>query len=110
MRDLVFRNLTSEARKRKVIASSEVIDKEGIRSIIHRHFICVIKEITDKEIQKPLPYLHVLKEHNNKEHKEKFFCKIKGSIYAVNKDKLYLILFMHSLRITLTAIPQGLAN
>ncbi len=110
MRDIVFKNLTSESKKRKIIASSEIMDREGVRSIIHRHFICVIREITNKEMHKPTPYLYVLKEHNNKEQREKFFCKIKGSIYAVNKDKLYQILFMHSLKINLTAIPQGSLN
>jgi len=110
MRDIVFKNLTSESRKRKVIASSEITDKEGVRSVIHRHFVCVVKEIHNQEMQKPVPYMHVLKEHNNKECRERFFCKIKGSVYAVNKDKLYLILFMHTLNITLTAMPQGLVN
>lgn len=110
MRDLVFKNLTSESKRRRVISSSEVANKEGVRSVIHRHFICVIKEISHKEMQRPVSYLHVLKEHNNKECRERFFCKIKGSVYAVNKDKLYLILFMHSLSISLTAVPQGLVN
>jgi hypothetical protein len=30
---------------------------------------------------------------------------MKGSIYAVSNGKLFLIFFMHSLKITLTAIP-----
>lgn len=110
MRDIVFKNLTSENRKRKVIASSEVTNKEGIHSVIHRHFICVIKEIVGKQGPRPAPYMHVLKERNSRERRERFFCKIKGSVYAVNKDKLYLILFMHTLNITLTAVPQELAN
>jgi len=106
MRDLLFKNLTSSDRKRKVIASSEVIDKQGVRSIIHRHFICMVKEVNAQEVKKPLPYLYVLKEKNTKEHKEKFYCRIKGSVLAVNSDKLYLIVFTHSLRIHLEAIPQ----
>ena len=106
MRDLLFKNLTSGDHRRKIIASSEISDKQGVRSIIRRHFICMVKEIKDQNIEKPLPHLYVLKEHNTKEQRERFFCKIKGSICAVNKDKLYLIIFMHTLKINLVATPQ----
>jgi hypothetical protein len=107
MRDLLFKNLTSANHKRKIIASSEIAEKEGIRSIIRRHFVCMVKEIpSDNNFKKPLPHVHILKEHNTKECKEKFFCKIKGSICAVNNGKLFLVIFMHSLKIDLTAIPQ----
>jgi len=110
MRDLLFKNLTSQDRKRKIIASSEIVDKQGVRSIIHRHFICIVKEIKGDQIKRPLPYLYVLKEHNTKEQREKFFCRLKGSIYAVNDGRLFVIFFMHSLKIHLTAIPQDLVK
>ena len=104
MRDLLFKNLISSDRKRRIIASSEIVDKQGVRSVIRRHFIYMLKEVKDeRHIEKPLPYMYVLKEHNTKEHKEKFFCKIKGSLCAINKGKLFMVIFMHSLRIDLVA-------
>lgn len=118
MRDLLFKNLTSEDKRRKVLSSSEIADKEGVRSIIHRHFVCIVKEINpaslnkdeaeDEQMPRPLPYLYMLKRHDTRERKEKFFCRIKGSIYAVSKGRLFLIYFMHSLKITLMPIPQDL--
>ena len=105
MRDLLFKNLISDDRKRRIISSSEVADKQGVRSIIRRHFICMVKEVNHQNIDKPAPYLYVLKEQNTKENKQKFFCKVKGSICAVNKGKLFLIVFMHSLKINLVTIP-----
>ncbi len=110
MRDLVFKNLTSDLKKRKIISCSETFDKEGLRSTIRRHFICAIKEIKDKELKRPLPSLYVLKETNTKEHREKFLCKIKGSVYVVHEGKLYIIFFMHSLRIDVTSIPEDSVN
>lgn len=101
MRDLVFKNLISESKKRRIIASSEISDKEGVRSIIHRHFVYMVKEITDQnkeQINKP--YLYVLKEKNTKHHFERFFCRIKGSLLAVHEGKPILVLYMHSLKIT----------
>jgi len=110
MRDLVFRNLTSISRQRKILASSEIIDKHGMRSIIHRHFVCIVREIKDKQVSQPSTYLYVLKKQNTKEQEEKFFCRIKGSIYAINNGRLFLILFMHSLKISLIPVPQGLVE
>ncbi|MFA5286954.1 MAG: hypothetical protein WC394_01620 [Candidatus Omnitrophota bacterium] len=108
MRDLLFKNLTSNDRKKRVISSSEITDKEGVRSIIRRHFVCMVKETRSGEtIDKPAPYLYVLKEHNSEEHKERFFCKVKGSVCALNQGRLFLIVFMHSLRIDLVSTPQN---
>jgi len=110
MRDLLFKNLTSLPKKRRIIASSEVVHKQGTRSIIHRHFVCILKEVKSNEMNRPRPYLYVLKEHNKKEQKEKFFCRIKGSVYALINKKLFLVLFMHSLKINLEAVPQDLVD
>jgi hypothetical protein len=106
MRDLLFKNLTSQDKKRRIIASSEIVDKEGVRSIVRRHFVCIAREINDKELEKPEPYLYVLKQRNTKEHKERFFCRMKGSLFAVSDGKLFLIIFMHSLKINLEAITK----
>lgn len=106
MRDLLFKNLTSTDRRRKVISSSETIDKDGVRSTIHRHFVCIIKETKENQASRPLPYLYVLKEHDSKGCKEKFFCRIKGSVFTISSSKLYLILFTHSLKIELTPMLE----
>jgi hypothetical protein len=108
MRDLLFKNLTSEDKRRRIIASSEITDKEGVHTAIHRHFICIIKEVKDNKCGQPLPSISVLKERNTKEQREKFLCRIKSSVYAVNNGRLFLILFMHSLKINLTAVTNDL--
>lgn len=110
MRDLVFRNITSQNKQRRILASSEVVDKRGVRNVIHRHFVCIVREIKDKQVAKPAPYMYVLRKRDSKEHEEKFFCRVKGSLYAVNKGRLFLILFMHSLRISLVPVPQGVSE
>ncbi|RJP28662.1 MAG: hypothetical protein C4533_02390 [Candidatus Omnitrophota bacterium] len=106
MRDLLYKNLTSNDRKRRIIASSEIVDKQGVHSVIRRHFICLLREVEGSPVDRPKPYLYVLKERNTNNRREKFFCKIKGSIYAVSGGKLYLILFMHTLCISLNSISK----
>ncbi|MFH0738309.1 MAG: hypothetical protein V2A59_00405 [Candidatus Omnitrophota bacterium] len=103
MRDLLFKNLTSNDKKRRIIATSEVTQKQGVRSTIHRHFVSIVKEVKDKQPEKPASYIYVLRERNTREQRERFFCRIKGSMYMVNNGKLFLILFMHSLKISLVA-------
>lgn len=103
MRDLLFKNLTSEEKRRRIVSTSEISEDQGVRSIVRRHFICILKEVGVEEMVKPEPYLYVLKEHNQKEGRERFFCRIKESKFLVAKGKIFLALYMHSLRIDLSA-------
>ena len=110
MRDLLFKNLTSADKRKRVIVSNEIAEKSGIRTQTSRHFICVVREVKPGEkIAQPLPYLYVLKERNRKKQRQRFFCRIKGSIYAVSNDRLYLIYFAHSLKINLKVL-SGVAE
>ncbi|MFA4989113.1 MAG: hypothetical protein WC572_05865 [Candidatus Omnitrophota bacterium] len=102
MRDLLYKNLTSADKRRRVIASSEIMDKEGVHSVVRRHFFCLVKQ-ADAGVEKPAPYLYVLKERNTAQKRERFFCKVKGSLLAVNRGQLLLIVFSHTLNIELTA-------
>ena len=103
MRDLLYKNMTFPSRGRKIIASSEVADKEGVHSVVHRHFAYIVKPVESSQVVKSQPYLYVLKERNSKLKREHFFCKMKGSILAQNQGKLMNILFLHTLSVQLTA-------
>lgn len=103
MRDLLYKNLTFLDRGRKIVSSSEITDKEGVHSVVRRHFIYVIKPVENLNIERKPPYLYVLKEENTKNKQGHFFCKIKGSLTAKNKGKLLQILFVHTLKVELTA-------
>lgn len=103
MRNLLFKNLTSPSRGRKIIASSEIADKEGVHSVVRRHFSYIVKPVAGPQIDKPQPYLYVLKARNTKLKNEHFFCKVKGSVLAVNQGNFFLVLFVHTLTVDLTA-------
>lgn len=104
MRDLLYKNLTSGDRKRKIIATRETVDKEGVHSVVRRHFAYMIKEIRDpQQVDRPQPYFFVLKERRTKQCREHFFCKAKGSLLAVHENRLFLVLFIHTLNIELTS-------
>ena len=102
MRNLVFKNLTSSNRRKKVLFSSVVLEKKGLKSVIQRRFVYIAKEVNNAGLAKPLSELHVVKEHNSLEQRERFFCKLKGSVRVSYNKKIYLVVYLHSLNITLT--------
>ncbi|MCM8799400.1 MAG: hypothetical protein NC900_01530 [Candidatus Omnitrophica bacterium] len=107
MRNLVFKNLSSKDRSRKVLVSTESFDKSGIHTYISRHLICLIKEVTKEESPNKIsPSLYILKERNNQTQKERFIFRLKGSIYTVVNGRLYLISFLHSFRIKLSILKE----
>ena len=110
MRDLLFKNLTSNDHRRKVLSCSEIVDKSGVRTTIRRHFIYLVREVQNKPKETVSPSLHILKERNSQEKREHFFCKMRGSVYAVYQDRVYLIDFMHTLKINLCALAAGSIN
>jgi hypothetical protein len=106
MRDLLYKNLTFLNRGQKIISSREIADKEGVHSVVRRHFTYIIKQVENSKIEKQAPYLYILKEKNTKNKKERFFCKIKGNLIAENNGKLLHILFVHTLSVELTASTE----
>ncbi len=86
MRDILYKNLTSGNKRRKIISTSEISDSEGVRSTIRRHFACVVKEIKDANIALPAPSLYVLKEQNHSQLRERFTCRLKAIKLLKNQD------------------------
>jgi hypothetical protein len=103
MRDLLFKAITSNDRMKKKLSSSEILENQGVRSVVRRHFVCSVKEVNQATSEKPLPSLYVLKEINHKNMQEKFFCRMKGCVYVLASGKLYMVAFLHSLKINLIA-------
>lgn len=110
MRDLLFKNLTSIDNRRKILSSSEIVDKEGIRTVVHRHFVYFVREVAEPPETLEPPYLAVLKERNTKLHYERFYCRMKGSMLVKRDGKTFKINFMHSLKICLNTIGDGMAK
>jgi hypothetical protein len=106
MRDMLFRNMTSQDHRRKVLATSEIVDKDGIRTVVRRHFAYFIRQVAEKPSDMEPPYLFVIKQRNTVDKYERFYCRMKGSLVVVSNEKFYKINFMHSLKICLNSIAQ----
>jgi hypothetical protein len=102
MRDLLFRNLTSQEKKRRRLSLSESVNQDGMSARSQRHIVYSIQEVqdTNKILEKPV--LSVIKLHDSRVKVDRLFCKMKGKIFALHEGKIYLVSFVHTLKIELT--------
>ena len=90
MRDMVFKNLTSQDKRKRVLWASETINEDGILTKIHKYLIYIIKEVKKEDAHKTdKPEIFVLKLRNTREKIERFQVKMKGGIYCVSKEKCF---------------------
>lgn len=106
MRDLVFKNLTSRNKTRRIILAKETIDEEGILTKIQKHLIYDIHELKEAAPQNESikNELYITKEKNTKLKIESFFIKMRSSAYVNSDNRIFMVNFLHSLRIDLSAV------
>jgi hypothetical protein len=106
MRDLVFKNLTAKNKSRRILLAKETINEEGILTKIQKHLIYDIHEVKEGEALESKPHneLYIIKEKNTKLKIESFFIKMKNSVYVNIKQKIFIVSFLHSLKIDLSAV------
>lgn len=107
MRDLIFRNLTSQDKRKKVLQAQEIINDKGVLTKIYRGFVCFLKPAYEVKNAIEHPEIHIVKSVDDSQHRETLLLKVKGGLYAVNKGELYFLSFCHSLRIN---IQKNLSN
>ncbi|NQT75310.1 MAG: hypothetical protein HQ566_02185 [Candidatus Omnitrophica bacterium] len=112
MRELVFKNLTSENKKRKDLYITETIDRNGVKTVTRRHSIYIVgghskvkgangavqhkKAIPGNDAKR---HVFIFKKRDTKQKKDSFVCDVVGKFYAVVKDELYSVAFKHSFEI-----------
>lgn len=107
MRDLVFKNLTSKIKPRKILIAKETINEDGILTRIQKHLIYEVHELSEDFTpdNKLKNELFILKERNTQLKTESFFIKMKSGMYANCNGKALIVNFLHSLRIDLSPAP-----
>jgi hypothetical protein len=107
MRDMVFKNLTSTDKRKRVLWASETINEDGILTRIHKYLIYIVKEVKKEEVRTTeRPEVYVIKCRDTKEKTEKFQIKMKGGIYCLTKTRYFYVNFCHTLKIDLCRAPE----
>lgn len=115
MREILFKNLTSAASRKKDILLKEIFEKDGVVAKTERrcfYFIKNVKPLLEGESTKKWMdpqgensnmnkrHFHIFKEHNDTIGADKIICKIIGVFYAIADGKVFTIAFLHSFKAT----------
>ncbi len=116
MREIIFKNLTSEDLKKKDIFVREVCEENGVVTRTERRYFYFIKDISkikegedannwamgeNRSQEAKTRHFHILKEHNDELGEERLICKVAGTFYAVIGREVYTIAFLHSFKVAL---------
>ncbi|MDP3143630.1 MAG: hypothetical protein Q8N14_06850 [Candidatus Omnitrophota bacterium] len=105
MRELLYKNLTSLEKGRRILAISEESQKNGFLTRTSRKFIYMIKDTENLRESLTAPVFHIFKIRDSKNRKERFVFKVKGNFFVVNDQKVRLVYFCHSFKIDLSQLP-----
>ncbi len=112
MRDLLFKNITSENKKRKDLYVTETVDRNGVTTTTQRHSIYIVgacnkfntleelaewKNTTGLKANKR--HVFIVKKRDSKLNKDMFICDVVGRFYAVTGCDIYSIAFKHSFEV-----------
>ena len=112
MRELLFKNITSENKKRKDLYVSETVDRDGVITTTQRHSTYILggcnkfksleelaewKKTTGLKASKR--HIFIIKKRDTSLHKDMFICDVVGRFYAVSGSDIYSIAFKHSFEI-----------
>lgn len=121
MRQLLFKNMTSQMDQRKVLSMVETIVQDGMEITIQRCALCRLKDrIPLKRLtrfgrqdrqracnQGHENHFSIIKKRDTQTGQEKLLCKVHGDLYVIAEDHLCLITFTNHLKIEIKAIKNG---
>jgi len=116
MRELVFENIVSKNKRLKEVRFSEKLSENGKELISERRSYYLIKAVQSvqscnnsvvkikKSIEEKLGIpekrnLSMFRNINTKNKKESALVFISGHLYIINCDKVYLVKYLHTLKI-----------
>jgi len=113
MRELLFKNLSSQGARRRIVCMSETITQDGLEVTTQRRSAYQLKDrIPIKDLQnseelrkykeakrKEMKHFYVIRRRDEKTG-EKLFCKARGCLYVVAGNYLYLVELTNTLPIS----------
>lgn len=104
MRELLYKNLTSVEKGRKILAVRDESQKNGFLTRTYKKFIYLIRDTGNLRAALVPPSFYILKIHDSKNYRERFIFKVKGNFYVVNNGQVRVVYFCHSFKIDLLQI------
>ena len=114
MRELIFKNLTSNDHKKRDIRVQEIIQKDDLVARTERRSIYFVRKKTHIETTEDLKrfannpdqiddsqkkHFFILKEHNSSNGRDMILCKVRGTMHVVVGGDIFTITFFHTYKI-----------
>ena len=112
MRELLFKDITSENKKRKDLFVSETFDQNGVTTTTQRRSTYIIGACNKfKNLEELLAWkknvgpnagkrhVFIIKKRDTILNKDAFICDIIGKFYAVSQCDIYSVAFKHSFEV-----------
>ncbi len=122
MREMIFKNLSPTASKKRDIFLKEIFEKDGVTAKTERRSFYYVKDVAPitegSDLNKFIESrngagqangkrrFHIMKEHNDASGLDKLVCKIAGTFYAVANSRIFTIAFVHSFKVTFAKAPS----
>ncbi len=102
MREIAYKNLTSQKYRRRIISISETAEKKGFLTNTHKRFIYIVKEKAPTDTKEIRPEFYVTKVYNTQKGTERVLFRIKGIMEVQRNEKRLWVYYCHSLKIDIT--------
>jgi len=114
MRELIFKNLTTLASKKRDVSVKEIIERNGLVSSTMKRSMYFIRgshpvkskeeleSWVNKRKQDPnlnKKFFHILRDYSDRAKTDKLICKMRGSFYVISGAAVYDIVFVHAIKI-----------
>lgn len=116
MREIVFKDSTSNDHRTRDLLVSEILEQNGMVMSTERHCVYIVKDRTPvnslenlqeaaqlqfgKEAVKKRQF-HVFKKRDSKTGVSELICRVEGMLYIVIKKEIFTIGFSHSFRVAI---------
>jgi len=114
MRELIFKNLTTTASKKRDVSVEEIVERNGLISSTKKRSLYFIRGSHKIKSQKDLnewmqkrkadnainkKFFHILRKYSDKRKADRLMCKMRGSFYIISNDLVYNIVFVHTIKV-----------
>lgn len=114
MRELIYKNLTKPASKKRDISVEEIVNRNGVVSSTKKRSIYFVRGVQHVNSKNELAewinkkkndpsatknFFHILRQYSAADKMDKLVCKMRGSFYIVSGESVYNIVFVHAIKI-----------
>lgn len=114
MREIVYKNLTKTASKKRDVSIEEITEKNGLVSSTTKRSMYFIRDVhcmkskgefstwlekRKKNTNLTKKFFHIYRKFSEETKEDKLVCKMRGSFYIISGMSVYNIVFVHILKV-----------